>query len=199
MSIVVREAVAADARMVTEIYVVSPTAAWSPYERHGVREVTDERIARWEADLQRPRHHWWVAELMTHPAGVAGTGPSWGPMGAALGELDTIAVLPCYWRRGVGRALMAVVNHQLDDDGYAEAVLWTWSGYASAYALYAACGWQVTNQIRDEGRQVAFSRLRFGARVARVDRRGVNGVLGRFGSPGSGCGPCPLIEVASSC
>ncbi len=62
MGIVVREAVAADARTVTEIYVASATAAWSPYERQPVREVTDERIARWEADLQRPLHHWWVAE-----------------------------------------------------------------------------------------------------------------------------------------
>ena len=163
MGIVVRDAVAADARTVTEIYVASATAAWSPYERQPVREVTDERVAHWEADLQRPLHHWWVAELATHPAGVAGIGPSRDPIGPALGELDTIAVLPCYWRRGVGRALMAVANHQLDDDGYEEAVLWTWSGYATAHAFYAACGWQATNQLRDEGRQVAFSRCRFGA------------------------------------
>ena len=58
---------------------------------------------------------------------------------------------------------MAVVNHQLDEDGYQEAVAWTWSGNAPAHAFYAACGRQVTNQLRDEGRQVAFSRRRFGA------------------------------------
>jgi hypothetical protein len=58
---------------------------------------------------------------------------------------------------------MAVVNRQLDDDVYAGAVLWTWWGYAPAHALYAACGWQVTNRLRDKGRQVAFSRRRFGA------------------------------------
>jgi GNAT superfamily N-acetyltransferase len=163
MGIVVRNVVAADARTVTEIYVASATAAWAPYERRAAREVTDERIAHWEADLQRPLHHWWVAELATHPAGVAGIGPSRGPIGAILGELDTIAVLPCYWRRGVGRALMAVANRQLHQDGYVEAVAWTWPGYAPAHALYAAHRWQVTTQRRDEGRQVAFSRCRLGA------------------------------------
>jgi hypothetical protein len=31
-------------------------------------------------------------------------------------------------RSGIGRASMAVVNQQLDDGGYDDAVLWTWSG-----------------------------------------------------------------------
>jgi hypothetical protein len=79
MGIVVRDAVAADARTVTEIYVASAITAWAPYERQAVRRVTDERIAYWEADLQRPLHHWWVAELGAHPVGVAGTGPSRAP------------------------------------------------------------------------------------------------------------------------
>ena len=60
---------------------------------------------------------------------------------------------------------MATVNRQLDDDGYEQAVLWTWSGYAAAYGLYSACGWHLTERARDEGKQVAFSRRRFGAEL----------------------------------
>ena len=37
MGIVVRDAIAADAWTVTEIYVASATAAWSPYERQPAR------------------------------------------------------------------------------------------------------------------------------------------------------------------
>jgi len=47
------------------------------------------------------------------------------PVDPAIGELDTIAVLPAAWRRGAGRALMTAVHAALDEQGYERAVLWT--------------------------------------------------------------------------
>ena len=64
------------------------------------------QVARWARDLVSGPVAWWVAESGTSILGLAGTGPSRDPIAPDLGELDTIAVSPSAWRRGVGRRLM---------------------------------------------------------------------------------------------
>jgi GNAT superfamily N-acetyltransferase len=155
-TLAIRPAVGQDAAVAAEIYVVSSNAAFSAWQ--APRELTDEHIARWATDLVRPRYHWWVADLDSAPVGVAGIGPSRDPVAEEIGELDTIAVLPTHWRRGLGRALMARVNEQLDRDGYERAMLWTWADYPAAAAFYPAMGWTRGDQYRDEGRQVSYWR-----------------------------------------
>lgn len=59
----VRDASDGDARVVTELYVASANTAWREFEACPPREVTDERVARWQADLGRARYHRWVAEV----------------------------------------------------------------------------------------------------------------------------------------
>ena len=61
--------------------------------------------------------------------GFAGIGPSRDPIDPELGELDTIAIDPAHWRRGVGRALMAVVVGHLETDGYRAAIVWALENY----------------------------------------------------------------------
>ena len=152
----IRPAVIEDAATVVAIYVTSSNAAfgaWQPPMR-----VTEQRVERWAADLVRPEHHWWVAEVGSEAAGFAGVGPSRDPVSEQIGELDTIAVFPRFWRRGIGRALMARANEQLDRDGYERAVLWTWADYPAAAGFYPAMGWSRRELYRDGGRQVSYWR-----------------------------------------
>lgn len=72
------------------------------------RGVDTDLVAPWGKDLAAPvRPRWWVAELTEVIVGFAGIGSSRDPILAELGELDTIALDPSMWRRGVGRALMS--------------------------------------------------------------------------------------------
>lgn len=154
----VRAANPADARAAAEIYVVSSNAAFADFQPP--MELNEQRAAQWETDLARRDCHWWLAEIADEPVGLAGVGPSRDPVEAGVGELDTIAVIPEYWRRGIGRALMAVANEQLDRDGFDRAVLWTWVGYPAAAAFYPKVGWRLTARRRDRGRQICYERAR---------------------------------------
>jgi GNAT superfamily N-acetyltransferase len=145
-----------DGRAAAEIYVVSSNAAFGDFRPP--KELTKEGIARWEADLARPGCHWWLADVADRPVGLAGVGPSRDPVQAGVGELDTIAVVPDRWRQGIGKALMALANEQLDRDGFERAVLWTWTNYLVAAAFYPKVGWHPTNGRRDQGRQTCYER-----------------------------------------
>lgn len=116
------------------------------------------QVARWQRDLAAPSARWRLVEDGSRVVGFAGTGPSRDPIGAGLGELDTIAVTPTEWRLGIGRRLMGAAVADMVNAGYGEAILWTVSGYDRAAAFYAAMGWQASGERRDSGRQLAFRR-----------------------------------------
>ena len=73
-------------------------------------------------------------------------------------ELDTIAVDPPYWRKGIGKALISLALQHLVSDGYRQAILWTVEGYERGIAFYEAMGWKRDGGIRDGGRQIRFRR-----------------------------------------
>jgi GNAT superfamily N-acetyltransferase len=75
----------------------------------------------------------------------------------ALGELDTIAVDPPYWRHGVGTALVQKAVDELRSD-YDEAILWTLANYPRGQNFYARTGWTLTGVTRDNGHQVSYRR-----------------------------------------
>ena len=121
------------------------------------RQLTDELCARWERDITVPfPHRWWVAEADAALVGFVGIRPSRDPIDPALGELDTIAVAPTCWHRGIGRALLAVALSYLRADGYRQAVLWTLAHYEQGQRFYEAAGWQLDGGVRDAGRQVRY-------------------------------------------
>ena len=152
----VRTASPFDAELAASIYVASSNVAFAAYQEP--MQLTSHRIERWEADLARPGHHWWLAELGSVPIGLAGIRPSRDPVLEGVGELDTIAVLPSHWRQGIGRCLMSQANEALDLEEYERAVLWTWAGYPTAAAFYPTVDWELTGVTRDEGRQVCYGR-----------------------------------------
>lgn len=150
-----RTAVADDAPVVAGIYVDS----WNQGFGHllGVRELTAELVARWHHDLSGEGVDWSVAEADGHVVGIVGVGPSRAPFDPTLGEVDTIAVNPTHWRRGIGRTLM---NHALDilRRSWSRAILWTPADYDEGHAFYRATGWLPLDRTRAEGREVAFGR-----------------------------------------
>lgn len=151
----VRSANADDAVDVARIYVDSWNVGFG--ELMPKRRVTEELVARWRQDLVTlVPHRWWVAELEGLVVGFVGIGPSRDPIDAELGELDTIAIDPSCWRRGIGRTLMSVALCRLAADGYREAVLWTLAKYERGQRFYEAMGWSVDDGVRDEGRQIRY-------------------------------------------
>jgi len=153
--ILVRSATGDDAEDVARIYVDSWNSGFRglmPY-----RSLTPDLIDRWREDLNRPLpHRWWVAERAGSIIGLVGIGPSRDPVDPTLGELDTIAVEPTHWRRGIGRTLMSTALCYLKADGYSAAILWTLANYELGQRFYEATGWCPDGGVRDEGRQVRY-------------------------------------------
>src|SRR5262245_49657396 len=149
----IRPAGVDDAARVTQIYVDSWNAGFGDLMPPAV--LDDARIARWAGDLAAGK--WWVAERDGIIAGFTGIGPSRDPIDPQLGELDTIAVDPPYWRTGVGTALMDKAIVELAAD-YPEAILWTLAIYPQGQRFYEATGWHVDGNTRANGTQVSYRR-----------------------------------------
>ena len=120
------------------------------------RSLEGDLIDRWRADLARPTHRWWVAVVGDTVAAFVGIGPSRDPLESGLGELDTIAVDPPYWRQGIGRSLMHRALQRLRFD-YRAAILWTFESYERGQRFYEAVGWYKDGTSRDNGRQIRYT------------------------------------------
>lgn len=148
-----RPAVATDALVVAGVYVDS----WNEGFGHllGARQVTDDEVQRWARDLGDDSVQWIVAEMRSTVVGFVGIGPSRDPIDPALGEIDTIAVDPAWWRRGIGALLMAEAVKLLHER-FRAAVVWTLAGYERGCRFYEAMGWQRSEETRRDGTQVAY-------------------------------------------
>ena len=121
----------------------------------GYRTHSRERRDRWRKDIHDPAVTWTVAEMDGAVVGFCGVGPSRDPVDPALGELQTIAVDPPSWRRGVGRVLMEDALSFLRL-AYDSAILWTVTGYQRGHAFYGAMGWTPLGWLRADGTETAF-------------------------------------------
>ena len=145
-----REATPADAEGVARVYVESWNEAFA--DLMPPRVLDPEQIARWARDLDA---RWWLAGSGGSVLGFVGSGPSRDPIDPDLGELDTIAVAPSAWRRGVGRRLMDSALDELRGGGYGQGILWTLADYEQGRTFYEATGWHSSGEVRDSGRQIA--------------------------------------------
>jgi len=151
----VRAACADDAARVALIYVESWNDGFG--DLVGYRVLDDAQVERWRRTLSSGSTQWWVAEDGAEIVGFVGVGPSRDPIDVALGELDTIAVSPSHWRRGMGRSLMTVALRALAAD-YHDAIVWTVADYDRGYRFYEAMGWHRDGGTRADGREVSFRR-----------------------------------------
>ena len=62
--------------------------------------------------------------------------------GETVGEIGALYVHPDYWRRGMGRALMAEGEEALRGAGFAAAVLWTLAENQRTRRFYERLGWR---------------------------------------------------------
>lgn len=151
----IRDALSSDAAAVAAVYVASGNLGFAGLAPP--RDLTPILVDRWRHDLGVGLPwRWWVATSADDLVGFAGIGPSRDPVAMGLGELDTIAVQPAWWRRGVGRALMAVALRHLATDGYQSAILWTFAGYPRGDGFYRSMGWAPDGGSRAEGTQIRY-------------------------------------------
>ncbi len=155
-----RKATPADAQGVAQVYVESWNEGFA--DLLPPRVLDAEQVARWSRDLDAALMRWWLAESGGSVVGFVGTRPSRDPIHPALGELDTIAVTPSAWRRGVGRRLMGAALDNLRGGGYGQGILWTLADYEQGRTFYEATGWRSSGEVRDSGRQIAFRHVLIG-------------------------------------
>lgn len=150
----IRPARSDDADAVARIYVES----WNQGFGHlvGRREHSPDRRERWRLDLADPAVDWFVAVDVV-VVGFAGVSASRDPVDPLVGELQTIAVDPRHWRRGIGRLLMTDALDRLRGR-FERAVLWTVAGYEAGHSFYLATGWTPLGTARADGTEVAFGR-----------------------------------------
>lgn len=149
-----RKALSIDAPRITRIYIESWNAGFE--KLMPLQDYSPELVQRWEQDLRDVSRQWWIAELGNTMVGFVGVGPSRDPVEAKLGELDTIAVVPIWWRKKIGQLLMTKAVSLLTHQGYHEAVLWTLAGYERGQKFYESMSWRQDGGSRDEGKQIRY-------------------------------------------
>jgi N-acetylglutamate synthase-like GNAT family acetyltransferase len=149
-----RKALSIDAPRITRIYVESWNAGFE--NLMPLKDYSPELVQRWEEDLRDVSRQWWIAELGNTMVGFVGVGPSRDPTDTKLGELDTIAVAPMWWRKRIGQLLMTKALNLLTHQDYREAVLWTLANYERGQRFYEATGWKQDGGVRDAGRQIRY-------------------------------------------
>ncbi len=134
----VRPADMSDVPRLAEIHVRSWQVAY--------REILPHEFLA-ELSVER-REETWTKNLgqtfvVEHGNGVAGfvrVAPSDDPN---LGEVQSIYLDPDYFRRGLGRSLLAAAEERLADMGFQNAILWVFVDNQAARRFYEAMGWRV--------------------------------------------------------
>ncbi len=150
-----REATLEDTEAIVAIYVESSNMSYEG--RDPWREVTPARIIQWRHDLSTATPtRWWAAEESGSIVGFIGIGPSRDLVEKGLGELDTIAVAPTHWHRGIGKLMMVRAIEGLRESGFNKAILWTHADYPLAERFYRSTGWVRSPYTRQSGKHVRY-------------------------------------------
>jgi GNAT superfamily N-acetyltransferase len=133
-----------DADAIARVHVASWGAAYAeivPPELIAARTL-DVRRREWR-EMLADSDAWatLVAELGGEVAGVSTFEAPGHREPPEEAEVRIFYVHPAYWRRGVGRALMAATLDALRADGVTRAVLWVMTENALGRAFYEALGW----------------------------------------------------------
>jgi ribosomal protein S18 acetylase RimI-like enzyme len=143
--VVVRDAVAADARGIAETQVRAWRAAYRgllPDEQLAAMTVA-AREGIWQGILAaaEPRAFTLVAGATGEALGFCSVLPSRDDDATErMGEIAALYVDPGRWRQGIGHALVARALERMARAGWTEATLWVLDGNAPALAFYRAHG-----------------------------------------------------------
>ena len=153
----VRSARPRDGVAIARINVAAWESAYAhlfPPERLAARWTTLERAGEWWAERigsVKPPQRTFVAEQERQVVGFADTGPSRDDDAdpQQTGELNLIYVLPGWWGRGIGQALMAEAVRAMRGDGFSEATLWVLEDNPIGRRFYEAGGWRSDGALKE--------------------------------------------------
>jgi GNAT superfamily N-acetyltransferase len=170
MTILVRQAVVADADEIGRVHVRAWQAAYEglmPDDYLASLNPSD-RADMWRSALgrgPRPQSSRFVVEMSGNVVGFAIVGPIGGDQSAAAGELHAINLDPTAWGSGAGRTLHAAAVDFLVGAGFRESILWVHPDNARARRFYEREGWvcdditRVESVLGVEVPEVRYSRL----------------------------------------
>jgi ribosomal protein S18 acetylase RimI-like enzyme len=115
---------------------------------------TARRVIRLRGQISGPSPvKVWVADQGRVIVGFALIGPTTEPdLPVGTGEVYAIYLAAEAWDQGIGRALMARAVHDLEDMGFARAVLWVLTSNMRARRFYEAAGWRPDGATKVEER-----------------------------------------------
>lgn len=168
-SILVRDAVLADAPELGRVHVVAWQGAYvgiMPDEYLANLDPADNTEA-WAGAIERNPNptdgRRLVVELDGQVVGLSLVWPARGEDEAGLGELIMINLVPEAWGTGAGTALLVADVDALRDLGFNEAILWVAEDNARARRFYEREGWTPDGASKTEhigGAQLAELRYR---------------------------------------
>ena len=147
MTLVVRDATAADAEGCAAIYAPSVTGSVASFE---TEPPGPEEVARRIVDAQRT-HAWLVAEEDARLVGYAYAGPFRSRPAYRWTAEVSVYVARDQAGRGVGRALYTALLHRLEERGYRSAVAGMTLPNPASEALHAAFGFRPAGVLHAVG------------------------------------------------
>ncbi len=179
----IRRATPADVDAIATMHLASWLAAYrglvSDEYLDGVTH--DNRVDRWARTFgpeEVEATETTLAVEGTRILGLCSFGPRVEPRATTVGEIYSLHVDPNVWRQGIGRLLLDDALLRLQTRGFTRVVLWVLRDNENARRFYAARGWLVTGEERDEDRA--------GNRIPET-RYGID--LPARGRPGAMCQP----------
>jgi len=142
--IAVRPATLQDARSIGRVHVRAWQVAYSEIvpDRFLNRLSTANSSARWRSRIARNDTHIFVVEADRQVVGFCSCGAARDEdiLASAAAEIYAFYLHPDYWRRGIGRRMMAHSLSLLREDGYTDVYLWALTENRRAIFFYRAMG-----------------------------------------------------------
>ena len=137
----IRAADADEAGALLEIQRAASVAAFAHIYPPELYPFPDEEVlALWGDALRDPQIDVYVAEVAGRAVGSVSVDDQW---------LRTLYVLPAYWSRGVGSALLEHGLSRMRERGALRAKLWTLEENGDGRRFYERRGWTLTGETRD--------------------------------------------------
>jgi ribosomal protein S18 acetylase RimI-like enzyme len=166
----VRVATGADAEDIARVHVASWQVAYRGLMPDSILDALDarHRIARWREILARPQAAVFVAEEDSHIVGFCDLLPSRDLESdpKSVGEIAAIYIYPGYYRKGIGRDLLASALREARNRGFTSVTLWVLKTNSAAIQFYKSIGFAPDGATKTEMlRDFALDEIRFRLRL----------------------------------
>lgn len=138
-----RVAVSSDALGIARVQVAAWQAAYRGLMEQPLLDSLDPaaKVHSWETFLAAPEHQSFVVETGSQITGYANVCASRDEPNSSTGEVASIYVLPGYWRKGLGSALLRTAERALVAQGHHSVTLWVLAANNPARQFYERSGY----------------------------------------------------------